>query len=187
MVSKFQHTAARRRLGFGRRDWSEGELFQHTAARRRLGDSPLLDINLLLFQHTAARRRLGVAARSLRIGTVRFNTQPPEGGWMLFRPRTVILWTFQHTAARRRLVVGLGSILIGFMFQHTAARRRLVTSPTFAVSAKDCFNTQPPEGGWSKTYINAFPSRLFQHTAARRRLVPLSKALLHQVSQPRFR
>ncbi len=78
---------------------------------------------------------------------------------------------FQHTAARRRLVVGLGSILIGFMFQHTAARRRLVTSPTFAVSAKDCFNTQPPEGGWSKTYINAFPSRLFQHTAARRRLV----------------
>ena len=28
---------------------------------------------------------------------------------------------------------------------------------------------------------------LFQHTAARRRLEPLSKALLHQVSQPRFR
>ena len=32
-----------------------------------------------------------------------------------------------------------------------------------------------------------FGLHLFQHTAARRRLEPLLKALLHQVSQPRFR
>ena len=71
------------------------------------------------------------------------------------------------------------------------------------------FNTQPPEGGWSAwlccpcmwlvsthsrpkaagrvrhTILRRYMS--FQHTAARRRLEPLSKALLHQVSQPRFR
>ena len=62
------------------------------------------------------------------------------------------------------------------------------TSPTFAVSAKDCFNTQPPEGGWEETdrrneveYTVSTHSRLkaagqkvqdravtqtFQHTAA---------------------
>ena len=49
-------------------------------------------------------------------------------------------------------------------FQHTAARRRL----------------GPPLSG-------RMGYQEFQHTAARRRLEPLSKALLHQVSQPRFR
>ncbi|EET44440.1 hypothetical protein NEISICOT_01911 [Neisseria sicca ATCC 29256] len=49
-------------------------------------------------------------------------------------------------------------------FQHTAARRRLV--PVRVILR------------WVVW---------FQHTAARRRLEPLSKALLHQASQPRFR
>ena len=50
-----------------------------------------------------------------------------------------------------------------------------------------CFNTQPPEGGWIVSTTLQGLIRWFQHTAARRRLEPLSKALLHQVSQPRFR
>ena len=33
------------------------------------------------------------------------------------------------------------------MFQHTAARRRLVPHP-LCQFWYDCFNTQPPEGGW---------------------------------------
>ena len=33
-------------------------------------------------------------------------------------------------------------------FQHTAARRRLAR-PSVRVRQKVCFNTQPPEGGWS--------------------------------------
>ena len=49
------------------------------------------------------------------------------------------------------------------------------------------FNTQPPEGGWALAIFSLAVSQAFQHTAARRRLEPLSKALLHQVSQPRFR
>ncbi|KIC12104.1 hypothetical protein MCC93_04750 [Morococcus cerebrosus] len=49
------------------------------------------------------------------------------------------------------------------------------------------FNTQPPEGGWQRQNRTKTHQKRFQHTAARRRLEPLSKALLHQVSQPRFR
>ena len=49
------------------------------------------------------------------------------------------------------------------------------------------FNTQPPEGGWQAGAAVCAEYQQFQHTAARRRLEPLSKALLHQVSQPRFR
>ena len=57
---------------------------------------------------------------------------------------------FQHTAARRRLENknhrGVGALL----FQHTAARRRLVLILMISDSAMNCFNTQPPEGGWKR-------------------------------------
>ena len=33
-----------------------------------------------------------------------------------------------------------------------------------------CFNTQPPEGGWSKSERKVIRRMMFQHTAARRRL-----------------
>ena len=35
--------------------------------------------------------------------THRFNTQPPEGGWMMNNMIWVKIKGFQHTAARRRL------------------------------------------------------------------------------------
>ena len=59
-LRKFQHTAARRRLGTNTFDYnifySE---FQHTAARRRLAILPFsAQARILGFQHTAARRRL---------------------------------------------------------------------------------------------------------------------------------
>ena len=138
-----------------------------------------------LFQHTAARRRLAA------IPTI---------------PKS--LTAFQHTAARRRLASIFVLCIVAYMFQHTAARRRLgrITRAT-RISAS--FNTQPPEGGWLQAlqfpfvsvwfqhtaarrrlgqfWGGAFPICEFQHTAARRRLEPFLKALLHQVSQPRFR
>ena len=55
------------------------------------------------------------------------------------------------------------------MFQHTAARRRLDRTK-HTNGTPNCFNTQPPEGGWCIfAYMNTIP-KLFQHTAARRRL-----------------
>ena len=55
-----------------------------------------------VFQHTAARRRLA-SFYNLSIMYLRFNTQPPEGGWIGTRERCRPPSEFQHTAARRRL------------------------------------------------------------------------------------
>ena len=98
-----------------------------------------------------------------------FNTQPPEGGWLLLsqqaplsivsthsRPKAagetvkaaLISGWFQHTAARRRLEAQRRSEVEYTEFQHTAARRRL---PFFQEEAE--------------------AKAEFQHTAARRRLI----------------
>ena len=56
-------------------------MFQHTAARRRLATMSLICQIHTWFQHTAARRRLG-PQNGCGCMTERFNTQPPEGGWL---------------------------------------------------------------------------------------------------------
>ena len=97
----FQHTAARRRLA---RRVGRDPLFiwfQHTAARRRLVSRQYSQPRQQRFQHTAARRRLEIIGCAVCLFG-RFNTQPPEGGWLGMRTRRRNL-LFQHTAARRRL------------------------------------------------------------------------------------
>ena len=119
-----------------------------------------------------------------------FNTQPPEGGWVIYwgyhattevsthsRPKAAVflmrdffknLW-FQHTAARRRLLYRLFPEIKPILFQHTAARRRLTVLaclfPTCTVST----HSRP------KAAVRGLPfsARIlrFQHTAARRRLI----------------
>ena len=93
---------------------------------------------------------------------------------------------FQHTAARRRLGKKPCGQELPAGFQHTAARRRLVTmmENIFAYAAVST-HSRPKAAGME--LISCWCKIRFQHTAARRRLEPLSKALLHQVSQPRFR
>ena len=55
--------------------------FQLTAARRRLVEMIANKIARILFQLTAARRRL--AASQVQVNRIaRFNSQPPEGGWV---------------------------------------------------------------------------------------------------------
>ena len=58
MAERFQHTAARRRLGRKSTAKRSRQLFQHTAARRRLGVADEVSDEVSEFQHTAARRRL---------------------------------------------------------------------------------------------------------------------------------
>jgi len=55
----------------------------------------------------------------------RFNTQPPEGGWVYCNAVFLFYALFQHTAARRRLGQNRLADLLKIWFQHTAARRRL--------------------------------------------------------------
>ena len=57
------------------------------------------------------------------------------------------------------------------VFQHTAARRRLDQRRIILTFIGQCFNTQPPEGGWLSHENGQLEHELkFQHTAARRRL-----------------
>ena len=75
--------------------------------------------------------------------------------------------TFQHTATRRWLGWVTWFQLSGSLFQHTATRRWLpILTPTlFNIT---CFNTQPPEGGWSSGRLSSLFQLKFQHTATRR-------------------
>ena len=93
---------------------------------------------------------------------------------------------FQHTAARRRLVSFVKKQLLPIGF-NTQPPEGGWGKSLKRQSTRCRFNTQPPEGGWVEAVDVAHCFQTFQHTAARRRLEPLSKALLHQVSQPRFR
>ena len=106
-------------------DLTLGMKFQHTAARRRLGSMPFLSVYFRVCFNTQPPEG------GWRLPNIRqrvsccFNTQPPEGGWVQYVDKYDGYRTFQHTAARRRL----GALLFIFScckeFQHTAARRRL--------------------------------------------------------------
>ena len=77
---------------------------------------------------------------------------------------------FQHTAARRRLAVAATikkTAKNGFNTQPPEGGWRRIRTPP---SERRSFNTQPPEGGWRLLMAGALSIRLFQHTAARRRL-----------------
>ena len=123
-----------------------------------------------MFQHTAARRRLGIGREESRRASACFNTQPPEGGWIF----GIIFysWTmrFQHTAARRRLdACSLTLIHTGRVSTHSRPKAA-GTAPVLRAGQWTCFNTQPPEGGWSAVLVVSHADFKFQHTAARRRL-----------------
>ncbi|EFC88646.1 hypothetical protein NEIMUCOT_04695 [Neisseria mucosa ATCC 25996] len=97
-----------------------------------------------MFQHTAARRRL---AQPLPSGERKkmfcFNTQPPEGGWLL---------------------LGLGVTLVSYVSTHSrpkAAGHDVFPYPIHCT----CFNTQPPEGGWMTiTRVYIVQSRVSTHS-----------------------
>ena len=84
-VSLFQLTAARRRLAGGGGGGGSSGAFQLTAARRRLALLLIRVLHMIAFQLTAARRRLG-KKRTAKTSRRGFNSQPPEGGWLLAKP-----------------------------------------------------------------------------------------------------
>ena len=143
-----------------------------------------------------------------------FNTQPPEGGWCNLFDREQLMLEFQHTAARRRLdpipcppplphAVSTHSrpkaaghfmrVPPNILSVSTHSRPKAAgTPPMIFGQGRNCFNTQPPEGGWGGLALDELILRgfntqppeggwgggfgrghelsWFQHTAARRRL-----------------
>nr|DAQ97062.1 MAG TPA: hypothetical protein [Herelleviridae sp.] len=121
-----------------------------------------------MFQHTAARRRLARSTgSSAKIGG--FNTQPPEGGWLIPELDIIYQRLFQHTAARRRLVALHQSPLRMDWFQHTAARRRLASFRLSLLNNHKVSTHSRPKAAGRTGEIDVFQP-WFQHTAARRRL-----------------
>ena len=118
-----------------------------------------------------------------RITASCFNTQPPEGGWEAPYSSWLYNEQFQHTAARRRLAGATIKPNIRTKFQHTAARRRLGRHNS-GHCCNGKFQHTAARRRLGQFQVKPFANAGFQHTAARRRLEPLSKALLHQVSQP---
>ena len=120
----FQHTAARRRLGFAKIICLSVRQFQHTAARRRLASEMLAARKAAKFQHTAARRRLAVTTA-----------------------QSISCYLFQHTAARRRLAWFCPFRII-IIRVSTHSRPKAAGEISGVLDAFPSFNTQPPEGGW---------------------------------------
>ena len=245
-MRRFQHTAARRRLGKLQFQTACHLTFQHTAARRRLaavtspmpfkfcsfntqppegGWQPSLlqcRLSFVVSTHSrpkaaglysrkarvmvfsvsthsrpkaAGRRRSGGSRDAVGFNTqppeggwvvcvfqladlISFNTQPPEGGWGVFAALFVIAIVFQHTAARRRLAFPALETRAIRLFQHTAARRRLANVYVGgALLAYVSTHSRPKAAGTVNATIEASVSR-FQHTAARRRLDGVDSSVL---------
>ena len=93
----------------------------------------------------------GTIARCTAASWTRFNTQPPEGGWLNRGAQFFTFLTFQHTAARRRLGLRSASTVpVTIVSTHSRPKAAGVPDP-FKWLKNACFNTQPPEGGWRQS------------------------------------
>ena len=147
MFKRFQHTAARRRLGHLLRFIRVFILFQHTAARRRL-EMTSLTAERAVFVSTHSRPKAAGVGNILSIQLIIVSTHS--------RPKAA---GCRNPAIRPSLAVSTHSRPKAAGPKSAAGRR-----------PKYCFNTQPPEGGWVFV-VGVFDiDARFQHTAARRRL-----------------
>ena len=129
----------------------------------------------------------GYIAPSLNLGKIRFNTQPPEGGW---QPNYYGLrafarfntqppeggWTGKSGASQSSTGFntqppegGWNSPPCGRRGKMVSTHSRLKAAGGIAARCVDgrvSFNTQPPEGGWLASDAVCSSVSPFQHTAA---------------------
>ena len=82
----------------------------------------------------------------------RFNTQPPEGGWLFLNPLKITVGCFNTQPPEG------GWFVISFLWKiYGVSTHSRLKAAGFAALLKvgfkpfECFNTQPPEGGWLET------------------------------------
>ena len=113
-----------------------------------------------------------------------FNSQPPEGGWLMRWCRLVKCRLFQLTAARRRLACafqhGQSSGLVSTHSRPKAAGFAV----RYAFILMDVSTHSRPKAAGSVALSYCHALALFQLTAARRRLVglPMSLSIMFDVS-----
>ena len=84
------------------------------------------------------------------LGSLGFNTQPPEGGWLAHIGLGVHSCEFQHTAARRRLAILIMSCAHLYIVSTHSRPKAAGKTAWISRLTGYGFNTQPPEGGWSE-------------------------------------
>ena len=107
-----------------------------------------------------------------------FNTQPPEGGWG--RTVNAALSELQVSTHSRPKAAGHENHDNWKQF-HVSTHSRPKAAGDELIQQEQpngCFNTQPPEGGWTSPILTLTKRLKFQHTAARRRLGQKSHYLL---------
>ena len=213
---RFQHTAARRRLGVDVGDGVDCGVVSTHSRPKAAGVEP--PIQQVLESDVSTHSRPKAAGCRSTPGNTRPNvsthSRPKAAGASCCATKARCK-KFQHTAARRRLASCKTQRAAQKKFQHTAARRRLAEKLTVIganamvsthsrpkaagtkarrhTTTANCFNTQPPEGGWERHVYQLFSQngrfntqppeggwasccatkarcKKFQHTAARRRL-----------------
>ena len=171
---RFQHTAARRRLGHFNQHFRQVLQFQHTAARRRLGmlfaGTPTLQAvsthsrpkaagpsatqqDRLMAVSTHSRpKAAGWTRPTNRDGLCCFNTQPPEGGWAV-----LFFGACKRAVSTHSRPKAAGVYIPRFCEQtgvSTHSRPKAAGWCFFMVlSFHKSFNTQPPEGGWGDILV----------------------------------
>ena len=106
---------------------AEKSMFQHTAARRRLESRQHGNSSGVCVSKHSRPKAAGFSIRCRFWLSRCFNTQPPEGGWLLLA--VIILTAFGFNTQPPE---GGWFICYGLF------------------EALKCFNTQPPEGGWGR-------------------------------------
>ena len=153
-------------------DVSTAAVFQHTATRRWLPKLPSFFLTITCVSTHSHPKVAAYLIEDYNNELACFNTQPPEGGCPSCPIRRSKIFWFQHTATRRWLRRRGRCCWTKLWFQHTATRRWLLAPQRPPFLLKQCFNTQPPEGGCKCKPRRALMQAEFQHTATRRWLPP---------------
>ena len=125
----FQLTAARRRLVIHHKLNQPTDVVSTHSRPKAAG---LIHVFAVCPDRVSTHSRPKAAGAPLHpqpLQPLRFNSQPPEGGWLRWPPAPLKLLRFQLTAARRRLGHDNDGRGVAKMFQLTAARRRLAIQP----------------------------------------------------------
>ena len=150
--------------------------FQHTAARRRLGRVGKTVAHKIRFNTQPPEGGWASSAASA-ISTMCFNTQPPEGGWDPRLPAKLYIKVSTHSRPKAAGTKAYTAFTNQPKFQHTAARRRLVsTSYRKSTAALVSTHSRPKAAGFGRLPL-AFRRFVFQHTAARRRLASANSSV----------
>ena len=124
--------------------------FQHTAARRRLADVIQAVWQVITVSTHSRPKAAGRSRSSSSSPSTRFNTQPPEGGWVDFTRFEVQRLVSTHSRPKAAGVSKM-PIIISAVIVSTHSRPKAAGTIFTKTKSNNCsFNTQPPEGGWNE-------------------------------------